>query len=68
MSVPRFFEFFYYFFLIFFLFLIFFFEFLKKNHKIATCQAVIVPRGSDSDTCQYYATCYFVSLNLVPLF
>jgi len=39
-----------------------------KIKKIATCQAVIVPRGSDSDTCQYYATCHFVSLNLVPLF
>ena len=27
-----------------------------------------VPRVSDSDTCQYYATCHFVSLNLIPLF
>jgi len=27
-----------------------------------------VPRDSDNDTCQYYATCHFVSLNLVPLF
>jgi len=46
----------------------FFFEFFLKNQKIATYQAIIVPRGSDSDTCQYYATCHFVSLNLVPLF
>jgi len=43
-------------------------NFLEKIKKIATCQAAIVPRGSDSDTCQYYATCHFVSLNLVPLF
>jgi len=63
MSVPQFFDFFFDFFLIFFLIF-----FLKKNQKIATCQAVIVPCGNDNDTCQYYATCHFVSLNLVPLF
>jgi len=38
------------------------------NQKIATCQTVIVPRDNDSDTCQYYAMCHFLSLNLVPLF
>jgi len=43
-------------------------NFLKKIKKIATCQDVIVPRGSDSDTCQYYARCHFLSLSLVPLF
>ena len=64
MSVPRLFEFFYYFFLNFFIFYFYFLNFLEKIKKIATCQAVIVPRGSDSDTCQYY----FLSLNLVPLF
>ena len=53
------------FFLIFFYFK-FLFYFFKKNQKIVTCQAVIVSRDSDSDTCQYYATCHFVSLNLVP--
>jgi len=30
-----------------YLFIIFFLNFLKKNQKIATCQAAIVPRGSD---------------------
>jgi len=43
-------------------------NFFLKNQKIATCQDVIVPRGSDNDTCQYYARCHFFSLNLVPLF
>jgi len=57
-SFPRFFE----------IFISFFLNFFKKIIKIATCQAVIVPHGSDSDMCQYYATCHFLSLNLVPLF
>jgi len=39
---------FYFLFLNFFLnfYFILFFDFFKKNQKIATCQAVIVPRGS----------------------
>jgi len=40
----------------------------KKNQKLVTCQDVIVPCGSDSDTCQYYARCHFLSLNLIHLF
>jgi len=50
--------FFYYFFFEFFYFLFFIFYFLKKIKKIVTCQAVIVPRGSDKVTwqCQWYVS------------
>jgi len=38
---------------------------LNFKKEIATCQVVIVPRGSDNDTCHL---CHFHFLNLVPLF
>ena len=63
-SVHGFFDFF----LNFYLFFIYFFENFKKYYKFATCQADIVPRGSDSATCHYYAMCHFPILNLVPVF
>jgi len=62
--VPRFFELFLNYF--YFIFL----NFFNKIKKIATCQAVIVPRGSDvtmTMTRQYYTRCHSLSLNLVPL-
>jgi len=66
-SIPRFFEFFIIIFLNFFLFLIFFKK--SKNCHVSSChRATWQWRGSDSDTCQYYARCHFLSLNLVPLF
>jgi len=67
------FQIFYFLFLFLFYFL-FFFEFLKKLNKLphvklSSCHmAVIEWCGSNSDTCQYYARCHFLSLNLVPLF
>jgi len=61
MSVSEFFEFF-----IFQLFLKFFdfFYFSKILKKVTTCQADIVPRGSDSVTCHYYARCHFFIIKL----
>jgi len=34
-----------------FYFLFYFFDFFLKIKKIATCQAIVVPRGSDNVTC-----------------
>jgi len=48
-------------------------NFFKKSIlprvKLSSCHVTVLEWcSSDSDMCQYYARCYFLSLNLVPLF
>jgi len=69
-SVPEFFYFYFWIFFEFFYFFIYFFKIFKQIKKFSTWQADIVPRGSDSVTCHYYATChyFYFCLNLVQIF
>jgi len=59
---------------IFFIFYFLVLNFLKKikklpRVKLSSCHVAVTEwRGNDNDTCQYYARCHFLSLNLVSLF